>query len=148
MTPAFASTPAPIAALLDSRAFRVFARLVLTFIFWGAALGKIADYPGTLAEMTHFGLAPAGLFAPLVIVTLLAGSVLVILDRMAWLGYGILAVFVALTIPIAHAFWRMEGMDRIREFHVFVEHISLIGGLMIGAILSRRVERDRAAGRA
>jgi len=139
--------PAFLAALLASPVFGVFARLVLTFIFWGAALGKIADYSGTLAEMSHFGLEPAALFAPATIALLLVGSVLIIVNRVAWLGFGMLAVFTALTIPIAHPFWKMEGPMQIFEFHMVVEHISLIGALMVGAILCRRLELERSAPR-
>lgn len=134
-------TPSPLAALLASPAFGVFARVVLIFTFWGAGIGKILDYQGTRAEMSHFGLEPAGLYAPAVIAVLLIGSVLVIANRAAWLGFGMLAVFTVLTIPIAHPFWAMEGERAIVDFHVAVEHISLIGGLTVGAILCRRLEQ-------
>lgn len=137
MTPSFLST------LLASPVFIVFARVVLTFVFWGAGISKIVDYQGTLAEMSHFGLQPAAVFAPAVIAVLLTGSVLVILNRAAWLGFGMLATFTALTIPIAHPFWALEGQQKVMEFHFVVEHISLIGGLMVGAILCRRLEQER-----
>ncbi|MFS8038121.1 DoxX family protein [Xanthobacter sp. AM11] len=136
-------TPSLLATLLASRIFGVFARIVLTFVFWSAGLGMAADYAAALAEMSHFGLEPAALFAPAVIALLLAGSAFVILNRWAWLGFGILAAFTALTIPIAHPFWAMEGAMRIAEFHVVMEHISLIGGLMVGAVLCHRLEQER-----
>ncbi|MDI4656055.1 DoxX family protein [Xanthobacter autotrophicus] len=136
-------TPSPLAALLASPIFGVVARLLLTFIFWGAGLDKLMNYQATLAEMSFFGVEPAGLFAPAVIAVLLIGSVLVVLNRAAWLGFGMLAVFTALTIPIAHPFWAMDGEKRLFEFHVVVEHISLIGGLMVGAILCRKLELER-----
>lgn len=138
-------TPSPLAGLLASPVFTVFARVALTFIFWGAGIGKIVDYPGTLAEFAHFGVEPAGVLAPIAIVVLLIGSVLVILNRAAWLGFGMLATFTALTIPIAHPFWSAQGEQAVTEFHVFVEHISLIGGLMVGAILCRRLELQRSS---
>lgn len=138
-------TPSFLAALLASPAFGVFARVVLTFVFWSAGLGMAADYSGTLGLMTHFGLAPAALFAPAVIALLLVGSALVILNRAAWLGFGLLATFTALTIFIAHPFWTMEGERRLAEFHVVMEHITVIGALMVGAILCRKLELERAA---
>ncbi|GGF65737.1 hypothetical protein GCM10007301_26810 [Azorhizobium oxalatiphilum] len=141
-------TPSFIAAILESRIFFVFARIVLTFVFWGAALGKIADYPGALAEMAHFGLNPPAVWAPLVIVTLLVGAVLVIVNRFAWLGCGILAAFTLLTIPIAHPFWTMQGLQAIIEFHFVCEHITVIGALMMAAILCHREAPARARLRA
>lgn len=134
-------TPFPLSALLESRAFAVFARIVLTFVFWSAGIGMAIDYGETLRTMSRFGLDPAMAWAPAVIATLLAGSVLVIFNRMAWLGYGILAVFTALCIPIAHDFWHMAGEQRVAHFHVAMEHISLIGGLMVGAIVNHRLAK-------
>ncbi len=134
-------TPYPLSAILDSRAFAIFARIVLTFVFWSAGLGMALDYGETLRTMSHFGLQPAHLWAPAVIATLLAGSALVIANRWAWLGFGILAAFTALSIPIAHAFWTMSGEERLAHFHFTVEHVSLIGGLMAGAIVNRALEK-------
>lgn len=128
-------TPSFVGAILSSRAFFIFARVVFTFIFWGAGLGKIVDYQGTLAEMAHFGLNPPQVWAPLVIVTLLVGSALIIVNRFAWLGCGMLAVFVALTIPIAHPFWTLPEPEATYHFHTFAEHVTVIGALMIAAIL-------------
>ncbi|MFG1290100.1 DoxX family protein [Xanthobacter versatilis] len=136
-------TPSLLAALLASPIFGVVARLLLTFIFWGAGLDKLMNYQANLAELSFFGVEPSGVFAPAVIAVLLIGSVLVVLNRAAWLGFGMLAVFTALTIPIAHPFWAMDGEKRLFEFHVVVEHISLIGGLMVGAILCRKLELER-----
>ena len=61
------------------------------------------------------------------------GSALVIANRWAWLGAGMLAVFTALTIPIAHNFWAMQEPMRTLEFHFVAEHITVIGGLMVVA---------------
>ncbi len=134
-------TPYPLSALLDNPLFALFARLVLTFLFWSAGLGMLADYGETLATLSRFGLEPAAAWAPAVIATLLIGSALIIFSRWAWLGFGMLAVFTALCIPIAHAFWTMAGEERLAHFHVAMEHITVIGGLMTGAILCRRTER-------
>ncbi len=62
------------------------------------------------------------------------GSALLIHGRHAWLGAGMLAVFTALTIPIVHRFWAIEGEMGVVAFHTAVEHVGMIGGLMLGAI--------------
>ena len=122
--------------MLKSRVFQIFARVVLTTPFWAAGVQHALDWNGSLGEMAHFGLNPPALYLVLTIVTCLAGSALVIAGgRWAWLGAGALGVFTALTIPIAHAFWTLTGGAAMGEFRTTIEHISIIGGLMVAAVL-------------
>lgn len=130
--------PALIARILDWSYFALFARIALTFPFWGSGLSKLIDFPAGTAEMAHFGLSPPALIAVLVIITQLGGSILVIANRYVWLATGALAIFTLLTIPIAHDFWNQSGQRAQIEFFFAVEHISVIGGLMLAAILSRQ----------
>ncbi len=131
-------TPRIIASILESRAFAVLARIVLTFVFWGAGLDKLINFRATVAEMTHFGLHPPEVFAVAAVVTLLVSSLLIIFNKFAWLGFGALGIFLVLTIPIAHPFWAVPGEEGLHHFRTAVEHVSLIGGLMVGAILCHR----------
>jgi transmembrane protein len=123
----------PVAGLLATRWFGYVARTVLTFMFWGSGLSKLIDFQGGVAEMAHFGLQPAVLFNVAVIITQLGGSALIILNRHAWIGAGALAVFTLLTIPIAHGFWAMEEPMKTLEFYVVVEHVSIVGAMMLVA---------------
>jgi transmembrane protein len=127
----------PINALISSTWFGYLARIVLTFAFWGSGLSKLIDFQGGVAEMALFNLQPAVAFNIATIITQLGGSALVILNRWTWLGAGALGVFTALTIPIVHHFWTMEEPFRTIEFYVVMEHIALIGGLMVVAWKSR-----------
>jgi transmembrane protein len=120
-------------ALFASNWFGYLARTILTFMFWGSGLSKLIDFPGGVAEMAHFGLQPAALFNVAVIITQLGGSALIILNWHAWIGAGALAVFTLLTIPIAHGFWAMEEPMKTIEFYVVVEHLSIIGAMMLVA---------------
>jgi transmembrane protein len=126
-----------IHALTCSSWFGYLARVVLTFGFWASGLSKLIDFQGGIAEMAQFGLEPAVAFNIATIVTQLVGSVLIILNRWTWLGAGALGVFTALTIPLVHHFWTMEEPLRTTEFYVVMEHITVIGGLMVVAWKSR-----------
>ena len=129
-------TPAPIASILNSRLFQILARIVLTTPFWAAGLQHALQWQSSLGEMAHFGLNPPALYLVLTIVTCLAGSAAVIAGgRWTWLGAGALGIFTALTIPIAHAFWNMSGDAAMGEFRTVIEHVSIIGGMMVVAIL-------------
>lgn len=130
--------PTFIARILDWSYFTLLARIALTFPFWGSGLSKLIDFPAGVAEMEQFGLRPAWLITCLVIFTQLGGSLLIIANRRAWSGAGALAIFTLLTIPVAHDFWNLRGHTAQMEFYIAVEHISVIGGLMLAAILSRQ----------
>ena len=122
-----------IETITSSRGFGFIARTIFTSMFWLSGIAKLADFDGGLAEMTHFGLEPAAAFNVVTALTQLIGSGLIIANRWAWLGAGMLAVFTALTIPIAHNFWAMQEPMRTIEFHIAAEHITVIGGLMVVA---------------
>ena len=123
--------------LLQSRVYYTLATALLTYIFWWSGLSKIFDFSGAMAEMGHFGLRPAALFATATIALQVLGSLAIIsASRWAWLGAGALAVFTLSTIPLAHRFWEMEGMVAFLEKALVQEHISLIGGLAVAAALA------------
>lgn len=137
--------PSSLARLLDTAWFAALARVVLTFAFWGSGLSKLIDFQGGVAEMAQYGLQPAVAFNIACIVTQLGGSALVILNRWTWLGCGALAVFTALTIPVVHHFWTMtDPQEAMVHFFFVAEHVSLIGGLMVMSILSRRPRSAKA----
>ncbi|MBX6320050.1 DoxX family protein [Pigmentiphaga sp.] len=131
-------TPAPIRSLLESRALLLLGRIALTFMFWLSGLTKLINFQDGVAEMSHFGLEPAWLFNALTIIVQLGGSLLIIFNRAAWLGAGALAVFTVMTIPIAHAFWNMEGEQAFLEMMFVFEHITVIGALILASILGHR----------
>ena len=112
------------------------ARAVLTFPYWASGLSKTFAFADGVAEMARYGLHSPLVFNIATIVCMIVGSALVIANRFAWLGAGALIVFTALTVPIAHDFWNRTGADAQNEVFFVVEHIGLIGGLMLAAILS------------
>lgn len=79
-------TPRVIAAFLDSGIGWFVARLVLTFVFWSAGLAHLFGFDHSVAELKSLGLEPAGFLNIVLIVTLLVGSLLILLDRWLWLG--------------------------------------------------------------
>ncbi|MDI6025869.1 DoxX family protein [Corticibacterium sp. UT-5YL-CI-8] len=130
--------PALIDSLLRATWFGYLARIVLTYMFWASGLAKLIGFDAGVAEMAHFGLEPAVFFNVATLVVQLVGSTLIILNKWTWLGAGALAVFTALTIPIAHNFWAMEEPMKTVEFYVVMEHITVIGALMVVAYASVR----------
>jgi transmembrane protein len=111
------------------------ARIVLCLPFWWSGMSKLLDFSGGTAEMAALGLEPAWLFNALTILVQLGGSLLVILNRWTWLGAGALGVFTALATVMAHRFWTLDGIERVRELNIFLEHLAIIAGFVLVAIL-------------
>lgn len=134
-----APTPSLIAGLLGDRRFATLAATLLTLPYWTSGLAKLLDIPGALGEARHFGLEPAILTVAATILVQIGGSLLIIVGRQAWLGAGAIGVFTAIATLIAHPFWQVaDPMVRFHERNTFLEHVGLIGGLMLAAILQER----------
>ena len=136
-------TPAPIASLLRSSAFGVFARAVLTLPYWWSGIAKLTDLNGALAEAAHFGLKPAWLVVAATVLVQLGGSIALILGKAGWLAAGALGVFTAFATLVAHPYWTVaDPVERFHALNTFLEHSGLIGGFMLAAIL---IEREKWA---
>lgn len=133
-------TPDLVARLLGSSALALLARIALTCAYWWSGLSKLSDFAGARAEAAHFfGDARAAPIAAATILVQLVGSGLLISGRLAWLGAGALAVFTALATLVAHDFWNIpDPAAHFQALNAFLEHIGLIGGLALAAMLAIR----------
>ncbi len=133
------ATPAPIAALLRAPVFNLAARVLLTLPYAWSGLAKLTGLTGARAEAAGLGLEPPGLVVAATIVVQLVGSFLLITGRQAWLAAGALGVFTGLATLIAHPFWTIaEPVARFHAQNTFLEHLGLIGGLMVAAALTEK----------
>lgn len=116
-------------------AVRFLALLLLCAAYIQGPVTKILDFPGALAEMTHFGLTPAPLFAVGVIVFELAMSALILIGRWRWQAALALAGFTLVATFIAIRFWELPaGQGRMMATNSFFEHLGLIGGFLLVAL--------------
>jgi len=129
-------TPAWIIAILRWPMLWHAARLALVSAYILGGFVKLFDFAGAVAEQEHFGLHPGWLWATIVIVVELLGSLLVVLNRLIWLGAGALGVLTFVAMFTANTFWTMGGHERFMATNAFFEHLGLIAGLVIVSILS------------
>ncbi|MCB4767649.1 DoxX family protein [Ancylobacter sp. Lp-2] len=135
-------TPQPLSSLLEARWFARLAAVLLTLPYWTSGIAKLFDLDGAFAEAAHFGLSPVWLVVVATVLVQVGGSALVILGHLSWLGAGALGAFTAVATLIAHPFWQVaDPMQRFHERNTFLEHVGLIGGFMLAAILSHRKGR-------
>jgi len=125
--------------IFGSAALRFLAYLGLCAAYLQGGLVKLSDFPGAIGEMQHFGLAPAPVFAVLVIVLELGASALILIGRLRWLGALALAGFTLLATLLALRFWELPaGQQRFMAANSFFEHLGLVGGFLLVAWLDLR----------
>lgn len=120
------------------------ARLALVSAYILGGFVKLLDFAGAVAEQDHFGLHPGWLWAAVVIVVELVGSLLVVVNRFVWLGAGALGVLTFVAMFTANAFWTMGGHERFMATNAFFEHLGLIAGLVIVSVLSDVASRPQS----
>ena len=102
---------------------------------------KSTDLKSAIAEQEHFGLYPGWFWATLTIIVEIVGPALVISGRFVWFGAGMLAVFTAIADLLANDFWTMTGEARFNATNGFFEHIAMIAGFILAALLAEHEPR-------
>jgi len=127
--------PPIINAVLEWRGLRPVARAALVSAFVVGGVAKLSDFQGAILEQAHFGLHPGWLWAALAVIVELGGSALVIAGRAVWLGAGALGALTFVAMLVANDFWDVSGHARFVAFNGFFEHLGLIAGLVLAALL-------------
>ncbi|MFO1150387.1 MAG: DoxX family protein [Alsobacter sp.] len=111
------------------------ALLALCAAYIQGPLTKLADWPGAIAEMEHFGLRPAAAFAAGVIVFEMVAAAMVVTGigrRPAAIG---LALFTCAATLLALRFWELPpGPGRSMATNAFFEHLGLAGAFVFVAL--------------
>lgn len=125
------AAPRSIQKLLGSTITGWAARLALASPFAVSGVAKLIDFGAATNEVAGLGLANPALVAAAVVVTQLVGSALLLTRRFRWLGAGLLAGFTVLATLLAHSFWRFSGPEQARQMATFLEHVAIVGGLVL-----------------
>jgi uncharacterized membrane protein YphA (DoxX/SURF4 family) len=134
----------PPPRFLSASPIRTVALLALCAAYIQGPVTKIFDFEGALAEMAHFGLHPASLFAVSVIIFELVASAMVVSGFLRWVGAIALAGFTLLATFIAIRFWEMPpGMERMMATNSFFEHIGLAGAFVVVAAMDLNKDAAR-----
>jgi uncharacterized membrane protein YphA (DoxX/SURF4 family) len=120
--------------------------LLLCSAYLQGGLEKTWNFPAALAEMRHFGMEPAGLFAPLTIVGELGASLMILAGMLRWMGALYLALFTLAANLLANRFWLLEGMARTMSENGFFEHLGLVGAFLIVAWIDLHAHRALRGG--
>jgi uncharacterized membrane protein YphA (DoxX/SURF4 family) len=125
-----------LASLGSYPAFGLTLRAALASPFLASGLFKLSDWNAGLAEFAALALWVPEITLVAVIATQICGSLLLLTQRWAWLGAGMLAIFTVIATIIAHPFWLLQGAEFTRQLTTFLEHVAIVSGLGAAAILA------------
>ena len=110
------------------------ARIFAAAVFLYSGVDKLWHFRACVAEVEGLGLRRSTLFAILTILTQIVGGLLVITGYAVWFGALLLAGFTVVATLLAHRFWAVSGPAMGRELTTALEHLAIVGGLLLIAI--------------
>ncbi|OWW20976.1 DoxX family protein [Noviherbaspirillum denitrificans] len=113
----------------------VLGRALVGVLFFWAGVDKLLGWPQALAEVAGAGLPVPELLLALTILLQLAGGAALIAGRLVLPAALALAAFTALATVLFHDFWNAEGPARHAQLIPFMEHIAIIGALLMASAL-------------
>ena len=111
------------------------ARLCLAAVFLYSGVDKLWHWRSSIEEVRNDGLPWPAAFAGATVFTQLVGGCLVATGFFAWLGALVLAGFTVAATLLGHRFWLRRGAEFRHELTTSLEHVAIIGGLVLLSLL-------------
>jgi len=111
------------------------ARLCLAIVFLYSGIDKLWHWRSSIEEVRSDGLLWPTAFAGATVFTQLVGGCLVATGFFAWLGALVLAGFTVAATLLGHRFWLRRGAEFRHELTTSLEHVAIVGGLVLLCLL-------------
>ena len=111
------------------------ARLCLAAVFLYSGFDKLWHWQSSVEEVKGDGLPWPAAFAGATVFTQLVGGCLVATGFFAWLGALLLAGFTVAATLVGHRFWLRRGSEFAHELTTSLEHVAIVGGLLLLSVL-------------
>ena len=111
------------------------ARLCLAAVFLYSGVDKLTHWRASIEEVKGDGLPWPAAFAGATVFTQLVGGFLVATGFFAWLGALLLAGFTVAATLLGHRFWLRRGAEFRHELTTGLEHVAIVGGLVLLSVL-------------
>jgi uncharacterized membrane protein YphA (DoxX/SURF4 family) len=111
------------------------ARLCLAAVFLYSGVDKLTHWRASIEEVKGDGLPWPAAFAGATVFTQLVGGFLVATGFFAWLGALLLAGFTVAATLVGHRFWLRRGSEFAHELTTSLEHVAIVGGLLLLSVL-------------
>jgi uncharacterized membrane protein YphA (DoxX/SURF4 family) len=112
------------------------ARLCLAAVFLYSGVDKLWHWRSSIEEVKRDGLPWPAAFAGATVFVQLVGGFLVATGFFAWLGALLLAGFTAAATLLGHRFWLRHGTEFRHELTTSLEHVAIVGGLLLLCVLN------------
>jgi putative oxidoreductase len=132
-----AAAPSAQAVGLDATV-RTAGRVLVGVLFLWAGIDKVQGWPGALQEVVAGGLPAPALTLALTILLQVAGGAAIVAGRLLKPACWALAAFTGLATVLYHGFWHATGAARHAELIPFMEHVCIVGGLLVVSTLAPR----------
>jgi putative oxidoreductase len=107
------------------------ARVFLSAVFLYSGQDKLRHWKAGIEEVTDLGLPWPRLFAAATIAIQLIGGLAVLSGIGAVWGAAVLAFFTLAATVLGHRFWLLRGARAKQEFTTSLEHLAIVGGLLL-----------------
>ena len=111
------------------------ARLCLAAVFLYSGVDKLWHWRESIEEVRSDGLPWPAAFAGATVFTQLVAGCLVATGFFAWLGALLLAGFTVAATLLGHRFWLRRGTEFRHELTTSLEHVAIVGGLLLLCLL-------------
>lgn len=117
---------------------RTVGRVMVGVLYLWAGIDKVQGWDGALQEVVAGGLPAPTLMLALTVLLQVAGGAAIIAGRLLRPACWALAGFTALATVLYHGFWHATGAARHAELIPFMEHVCIVGGLLVVSTLAPR----------
>jgi putative oxidoreductase len=111
------------------------ARACMAAVFLYSGQDKLRHWREGVAEVTGLGLPAPRLFAAATIAVQIVAGLSVLSGIGASWGAAVLAFFTAAATALGHRFWLLHGQPARKEFTTGLEHLAIVGGLLLLVIV-------------
>ena len=117
-----------------TRYIPVVGRLCIAAVFLYSGQDKLRHRADAIAEVRALGLPAPALIVAGTSVTQVLGGISIVLNLFAFWGALMLAGFTAVATLTGHRAWLLKGAAARAEFTTMLEHLAIIGGLLLVAV--------------
>jgi uncharacterized membrane protein YphA (DoxX/SURF4 family) len=112
------------------------ARAFMAAVFLYSGQDKLRHWQVGVEEVAALGLPMPRLLAAATIAVQIVGGLSVLSGIGAAFGAALLALFTAAATVFGHRFWQLHGQPARQELNTSLEHLAIIGGLLLLAVSS------------